>query len=165
MLAVDCILHRDIKRGLCDANGAGSSLDARGFKGFHQLLETFALFATQQVLTVHFETIKRKFVFFHAAITKHFDFAACHPVGREGVGVVAGGLFSKKHRQTFIVRCVRVSARKQRHHMGSCSVGNPGFVACDRIVFSVFDRAGAQRPKVRAGVGFGENGSRQGLGA
>ncbi len=49
--------------------------------------------------------------------------------------------------------------------MGPRSVGDPGLVSSDGIVFTIFHGTGPQGAKIRAGVGFGEHGSGQGFSA
>ncbi len=159
LLAVLGVLHRYVQSRLGHTNCAGRCLDAGGFKSLHQLLEAFTFFAAQQIFTFDVEVIKAKLVFFHTAVTQHFDFAAGHPFGGEGGFVGARGLFGQEHRQTAIVGCVGVSARQKGHHMGAGRVSDPCLVAGHFVIaVLVFDGAGAQAAKVGAGVRFGEDG-------
>ena len=157
-------MQAGVQGGLGDADGTRRGLDPGAFKGLHQLLEALALFAAQQVLTLHVEAVEAQFVFLHAPVAEHLDLTAGHAGGGEGVFLGAGGLFGQEHRQTTVIRALGVRAGQHCHDMGAGSVGDPGLVAGDLVIaIRSLHRPGAQAGQVGACVGLREDGRWQDL--
>ena len=107
------------------------------------------------------KSVEGDFIFLHAAIAEHFDLAAGHALGREGVGVVAARLFRQQHGQALVAGLVGIGAGQKRHQVGADRMGDPGLVAVDDIFVALPHGARAQRGEVGAGVRLGEDGGRQ----
>ena len=144
-------------------NGARAGLDAGGFKGLHQLLETLPLNPAQKVVGIDLEAVKGQLVLFHTAVAQNLNLTAGHAGGRERRLIGAWGFLGQKHRQTPVIGGVGVGAGQQGHHMGAGGMGDPSLVASDFPAYICPHGAGAKRAKVRAGVRFSEDSSRQGF--
>ena len=113
------------------------------FERLHQLLEALALLAAEQRLGGQAETVEGDFVFLHAAVAEHLDFAARHALGRKRVGVVAARLLGQKHREAPVAFLAGTGAREQRHQVGADGMGDPGLGPVDHIFVAFARGAGA----------------------
>ncbi len=113
--ALERVFEAELEGALGDADGAGGGLDAGAFEGRHQVLEAEALDFAEQVAGRHFEAVEAELVFLHAAIAEHFDLAAGHAFGGEGVLVRAARLLADEHREAGEVVGVRDRAGEDRH--------------------------------------------------
>ena len=122
------------------------------------MAEAHPLDAAKQVFCLHFELVKADFVFLHAAIAEHFDLAAGHALGGEGVGIIAAWLFSQQHGEAGEIVGRRIGARQKGHEVGADRVGDPGLVTGDLVGVAIKYGAGAQAAEVGAGVRLCEDG-------
>ena len=148
-----------------NADGAGGRLNAGGLECRHELLETLALRASEELRDRHLETVEGDVVFLHAAIAEHLDLAAGHTGRRERVRVRPARLLGEQHRQPFVAGLGRVGPHQQRHEIGAHRVRDPGLLAGDLVDVALPHGAGLERCEIRAGVRLREDGGRQNLAA
>ncbi len=140
MLALLGIGERLLHGRLRHADRARRSLNARRFEGLHQLPKAQPLDATEQILSLHLETIERDLVFFHSAIAENLYFGSPHACRRKWIVIGAARLLRQQHGEPAVAAFARIGAHEQRHQIGADGVRDPSLVAVDPVDIALSNR-------------------------
>ena len=129
LLPVQRIFEGEIQRALRHAHGARRGLNARAFKGLHELFEARAGLSAQKRGFGNVKVVKAQIIFFHAAIAQNTDLTATEPVYRKVIFLSAAWLFGQKHGKPRMALNIGFGAYQQGHEIGARGMGYPCFGA------------------------------------